>query len=148
MHIQFIYFFSFFNYFFFLGPHLRHMEVPRPGVQWELQLPAYAKATATPDPSRVCNLHPCSQQRRILNPLLKARDQTLNPMVPSCIRFCCAMTETPHIQFRMSLSLQKSGWAFDWDYSDSRGLLDQFGQTDLNYREHSNSWTWPVSTVS
>ena len=26
---------------FFLGPHLQHMEVPRPGVESELQLPAY-----------------------------------------------------------------------------------------------------------
>ena len=28
-------------FFFFLGPHLRHMEVPRLGVKWELQLLAY-----------------------------------------------------------------------------------------------------------
>ena len=33
--------------FFFLGPHLWHMEVPRLGVKSELQLPAYATATAT-----------------------------------------------------------------------------------------------------
>ena len=37
--------------FLFLGPHLRHMEVPRLGVQSELQLPAYTTATATQDPS-------------------------------------------------------------------------------------------------
>ena len=36
-------------FFFFLGPHPRHMEVPRLGVQLELQLPACARATATPD---------------------------------------------------------------------------------------------------
>ena len=29
-----------------LGPHLQHMEVPKRGVQLELQLPAYATATA------------------------------------------------------------------------------------------------------
>ena len=29
-----------------LGPHPRHMEVPRLGVESELQLPAYATATA------------------------------------------------------------------------------------------------------
>ena len=34
---------------FFLGPHLWHMEVPSLGVESELQLPAYATATATPD---------------------------------------------------------------------------------------------------
>ena len=37
----------------FLGLHLWHMEVPRLGVQSELQLPAYATATATRDLSRV-----------------------------------------------------------------------------------------------
>ena len=31
---------------FFLGLHLRHMEVPRLGIEWELQLPAYTTATA------------------------------------------------------------------------------------------------------
>ena len=35
----------------FLGPHLRHMEVPRLGVELELQLPAYTTATVTQDPS-------------------------------------------------------------------------------------------------
>ena len=34
------------------------MEVPRPGVQLELQPPAYTTATATQDPSRICNLYP------------------------------------------------------------------------------------------
>ena len=36
--------------FVFLGPHLQHTEVPRLGVKLELQLPAYATATATWDP--------------------------------------------------------------------------------------------------
>ena len=39
----------FFSFFFFLGPHPWHMEGPRLGVQSELQLLAYARATATPD---------------------------------------------------------------------------------------------------
>ena len=62
--------------FCFLGPHLRHMEVPRLGVQPELQPLAYTTATATWDPSWVCNLYHCARQHRILNPLSKARDQT------------------------------------------------------------------------
>ena len=37
--------------FVFLGPHLRHMEVPKPGVDSELQPPVYTTATAMPDPS-------------------------------------------------------------------------------------------------
>ena len=45
--------FFFFFFLVFLGPHLRHMEVPRLGVEAELQLPAYTTATATPDPSHI-----------------------------------------------------------------------------------------------
>ena len=52
------------------------MEVPRLGVKSELQLPAYTTATATWDLSLVCNVHHCSRQLRILNPLIEARDQT------------------------------------------------------------------------
>ena len=52
------------------------MEVPRLGVESELQLPAYTTATATPDESGICNLHHSSQQHQILNPLNEAKDQT------------------------------------------------------------------------
>ena len=72
--------------FCFLGSHLRHMEIPRLGVQSELQLLAYASAIATQDPSHVFNLHHSSQQCQILNPLSTARDRTGNLMVPSRIR--------------------------------------------------------------
>ena len=44
-----------------------------------------ARATATRDPSRVCNLHHSSGQRRIVKPLSKGRDRTRNLMVPSWI---------------------------------------------------------------
>ena len=40
-----------------LGPLPQHIEVPRLGVSLELRLPAYTTATATQDPSHVCNLH-------------------------------------------------------------------------------------------
>ena len=51
----------FFFLFFFLGPHIQQMEVPRLRVKSELQLLAYTTATATarPDPSCICDLH-CS----------------------------------------------------------------------------------------
>jgi len=48
------------------------MEVPRIGVETELQLPVYA--TAMPDPSCACDLYCSSQQCQILNPLSGARD--------------------------------------------------------------------------
>ena len=46
----------------FLGLHQQHMEVPRLGVKLELQLLAYAIATATQDLSLICDLHHSSQQ--------------------------------------------------------------------------------------
>ena len=52
------------------------MEVPRLGVELELQLLGYITATAMQDPSCTCDLHCSSQQRQILNPLSKARDQS------------------------------------------------------------------------
>ena len=77
--------------------------------------PAYTRATATPDPSRVCDLHHSSQQRRILYPLREARDWPHNLMVPSQICICCAMVGTPefiidefphHLLFSFSILVQ------------------------------------------
>ena len=63
-------------YFFFLQPHLWHLEVPRIEVELELQMQAYTTATAMPDPSHICDLHHSLRQHWILRPLSKARDQT------------------------------------------------------------------------
>ena len=52
------------------------MEIPQLGVQLELYLPAYTTATATPNPSHICDLYHSSWQPHILNQLSKARDQT------------------------------------------------------------------------
>ena len=52
------------------------MEVPRLGVESELQLPTYATATTMQDLSHICSLHHSLQKLWILNPLSKARDQT------------------------------------------------------------------------
>ena len=52
------------------------MEVPRLGVESDLQLPAYATVTATWDLSHICNLCCSLPQRWILNPLSEARDGT------------------------------------------------------------------------
>ena len=67
-------------------------------------------ATATPDPSQVCDLHHSSQQCQILNPLSEARDWTRNLVVPSQIRFHCAMTGTPRdlILIKIYLSAHSS----------------------------------------
>ena len=79
--------------YLFSGPHLQHMEVPRLVVESELQLPAFATATETWDPSCVYNLHHSSRQNTILNSLSEARDQTHIFMGTSQIHFHCATRE-------------------------------------------------------
>ena len=75
--LQFFFFFFWHLFIYlFLGLNSWHMEVPRLGVEWELQLPAYTIATAMQDPSHVCDLHHSLQQHEILNPLREARDRT------------------------------------------------------------------------
>ena len=44
------------------------MEVLRLGDESELQLPATAAVTATPDPSQVCDLQRSSWQHQIITP--------------------------------------------------------------------------------
>ena len=67
-------FLIFYFLFYSLGLQVQHREVPKLGIDSQLQLPVYARATATPDPSHVCDLHHSSRQCQILNPLSKARD--------------------------------------------------------------------------
>ena len=86
-----------------------HMDVPRLGVEWELQLLAYTTATAIPDPSLVCGLYYSSWQCRILDPLSEARDRTCIFMVPSRIRFHCATTGSPSVYLLIWKSFQGAG---------------------------------------
>ena len=67
-------------FFFFFGlcraAPVAYGRPPRLRVESELQPPTYTTATATQDPSRVCDPPHSSRQRRILNPLSQAREQT------------------------------------------------------------------------
>ena len=87
--------------FCFSGPHPWHMEVPMRGVESALQPLAYTTATATQDPSLICDLHHSSLQHWILNPLIEARDRTHNLTVPSQIRFHCTTKGTPSLYLVM-----------------------------------------------
>ena len=63
------------------------MEVPRLGVELELQLPAYTTATEALDPSSIFDLHHSSGQCQITYPWREARDRTRVLMATSQIRF-------------------------------------------------------------
>ena len=84
---------------FFKGPHLWHMEVPRLGVDMELQLPAYTTAPATQDPRLVCNLHHNSGQCLIPDPLRETRDRTHILMDASRIHFHSATTTNSQLRY-------------------------------------------------
>ena len=91
LEMQFSFFFFFFLSFFFFFYLFRatpwHMEIPRLGVNLELQLPAYTTATATQVLSHICELHHSLWQRWILNPLSGARNRTHIFMDTSGIHF-------------------------------------------------------------
>ena len=91
------FFFFFFFFFVFLGPQPQRMEVPRLGVESELQLLTYTIATATQDRNQVCTLH-SSQQCQIPNPLSEARDWTWVLMDTSWVCYCWAMMGTPNME--------------------------------------------------
>ena len=80
-----------FIYLFILQLHLQHMEVPRLGVKSELQLLAYTTVTATPDPSRICDLHCSSDNTRSLTEW----QQGLNP---DPHRYCRVLNLLSHNQ--------------------------------------------------
>ena len=77
--------------FCFLGLLLWHREVSRLGVELELQLLAYATATAMQDQSCICDLYYRSRQHWIPNPLSEARDGNHILMDTSQICFHCTI---------------------------------------------------------
>ena len=65
-----------YTWIFFFFCLFRATHLAYGGSQATGQIRAYATATATPDPSCLCDLHHNSGQCWILNPLGKARDWT------------------------------------------------------------------------
>ena len=64
------------------------MEVPRLGVELELQVPAYTTPTAKEDPSRILDLYHSSWKRWILNSPSEASDRTHILMDSRQSRYC------------------------------------------------------------
>ena len=84
---------------FFFRAHPWHMEVPKLGVELELHLLGYTTATATWDPSSICNLHFSSQQHWVFNPLIQDRDWTCILMDASPVHLRWATKGTPYFLF-------------------------------------------------
>ena len=100
--------------FFRLVANLHGCDIPRLAMESELQLPTYTIATATWDPSHLCNLHHSSRQHQILHPLSGARDWTRNLMDTSQVHYPWAVTgrNSPWLWFSMALvSSQFFLWA-------------------------------------
>ena len=105
------------------------MEVPRLGVESELQLPAYTTATAKPDPSCICSLHHSSWQCQILNLLSETKNRTCILMDPSQICFHWAKMVMPKILTKSVLeqkNRESTGW---WG-------LKVFKKPKDNYKNH------------
>ena len=71
------------------------MEIPRQGMELELQLPAYIIGTETPGLRHICDLHHYWQQNQILNPWSGTKDRTCILMDTSQVRYQWATMETP-----------------------------------------------------
>ena len=110
------------------------MEGPRLGVELELQLPAYATAPATPDPSHICDLHHSSWQCRILNPLSEARNWIHTLMVLSQI-----ISTTPRIPIFDFLIFFNAAENNSPLFSELSILTDT---NNNNNAMHVNFWPW------
>ena len=93
--------------FFFLMSW--HIEIPRPGIEWEMQPQAYTTATAMPDLSCICEPH------QILNPLSEARD--LNLILTDTVKFLTGRARTKTPSFFFALSLSSSFFNMGWGSS-------------------------------
>lgn len=130
------YYYCYYYLFFliFLGPHLWHREVPRLGVESELQLLACTTATAVLDQSCIFDRHHSSGKAGSFNPLSEARDRTRILMDISRVSTGAA-TGTP------SSSVQ---WAWYLPVPD-RALLRILNETEsrcLGHNAHVISVTY------
>ena len=99
---QTLHFIYIYIYIYILGPHPRHIEVPRLGADSELQM----LATATWHQNCIFDLYyHSSLQRQILNPLSEARDQTYVLLDTSQVCYHWATTGTPELYFNINRTL-------------------------------------------
>ena len=80
------------------------MEVPRLGVESELQLLAYTTVTAVQNPSLILHLRPIPQLMTMPDPQPIGRGQGLN-LDTSWIIFCCATMGTPEVSIFLAVCI-------------------------------------------
>ena len=81
------------------------------GVKLELQLPVYATATATQNPSHICDLHDSSGQHQILNTQSGARDQTSILIDTSWAHYHWVTRATPVFIFFFNIYVLNMVWS-------------------------------------
>ena len=127
------------------------MEIPSLAVESELQLPAYATATATWDPSPICDLYHSSQQCWILNPPSEARDWTCILMVASRVHYCWATTGTSMPTFYTVLSFCPWSSVTRWPFfSFPRAVptaYHKLGTTEM-YSHNWRGWKSEIKMVA
>ena len=79
------------------------LEVSQLGVKLELQLLAYATATAMQDPRYVCDLHHSLWKCQIPNPLSEGGIKPTFSWIVFWICFHCSMMGTPKVLFKKTL---------------------------------------------
>ena len=113
------------------------MEVPRLGVESELQQPAYSMATATLDPSHLFDLRCSLRQCQILNPLSRARDWTRILMDTSWAHYCWTTTGTPIYGFWRRWDARGSRWR-----EMALGVTAQIATSWTGGKVRSSIFTW------
>ena len=113
-------------FFFFLGPPLLHMQVPRLEVESELQLQVYNTAMAMPHPSCIFHLCCILRQWGILNPLREARDGA--HILMDTIWFCNLPQRSHNVSHNVSHNRTSERPSFGLIYSLSSWVLCLPGQ--------------------
>ena len=120
---------NFFFFFCLFRAALQHMEVPGLGLEWELQLQAYATAIATWDLSHICDLLHSSRRCWILNPMNEARDGT------------CGLMDTGQVLNMLSHEGNSSN---KFLYLRSHALLKNIGE----FLNPDRQFLWSNTTLS
>ena len=107
----------------------------------ELQLPAYTTAPATPDWSRICELHQSSWKCWVLNPLSQARDRTPILLNTSRVRYYWATMGTLRLSALITLSYPRTSATGISGLSPPAAEVTRHPEEGSAYAAHSRTLT-------